>query len=130
MNKVILVGRITHDLEIRTTPSNIDVCKFNIAASDGKNTEFLNCVAWRKDATNLSKYCHKGSQVAIEGHLTNRSFTAQDGTKKYNTEVVCEKISYLNSSNKDNGNTANENTDAFEDFAAENIIQGEDLPFE
>ena len=139
MNKVILIGRLVRDPELGVTPSNVSFVKFDLAVDRPYNSEkqtrevdFISCVVWRKQAENLHKYCHKGSQVAIEGHLTNRSFTAQDGTKKYNTEVVCEKISYLNSSNKGkgNGNTANENTDAFEDFGEEITLSDDDLPFE
>ena len=72
MNKVILIGRLARDPELRTTPSNLSVATFSIAVSrpftpqsGQQETDFINCVVWRRQAENLAKYCRKGSQIAL-----------------------------------------------------------------
>jgi len=111
MNKVILIGRLARDPELRTTPSNISVARFSIAVSrpfssqnNGQpDADFINCTVWRKQAENLAKYCHKGSQIAIEGRIQTGSYTAQDGSKRYTTEVVCDNITFLSSKSENQG---------------------------
>lgn len=103
MNKLVLIGNLTKDPELSETPSGISVTKFTIAVSrrfpnaDGeRDTDFINCVAWRNQAENLTKYCHKGDKVAVIGALQTRSFETSDGTKRYATEVVADDIEFLN----------------------------------
>lgn len=114
MNKVILIGRLSRDPELRTTPTNISVATFSIAVSrpfvpqgGQPETDFINCVIWRRQAENLAKYCHKGSQIAVEGRIQTRNYTAQDGSKRYVTEVMCDNITFLGSKADNQGGAAN-----------------------
>ncbi|CCZ88974.1 single-stranded DNA-binding protein [Coprobacillus sp. CAG:605] len=102
MNKVILIGRLTRDPEMRTTPSGVATTSFSIAvqrnyanAQGDREADFINCVAWRKQAENIAKYCTKGSQVAVDGRIQTRNYDAQDGTKRYVTEVIADNVSFL-----------------------------------
>jgi single-strand DNA-binding protein len=97
MNKVILMGRITKDLELKYTQSNKAVCKFTIAVdrrftsqSDGKVTDYFNIVVWNKTAEFCSKYFAKGLRVAVIGTIQNRSWDDSDGNKKYVTEIIAD----------------------------------------
>jgi len=101
INKVILVGRITKDPELKSTQSNIAVVTFTIAVNrqfkdDGgeKQADFIQCVVWRKQAENLAKYCFKGSLIGIDGRIQTRQYEGSDGIK-YVTEVVCDSIQFL-----------------------------------
>jgi single-strand DNA-binding protein len=103
MNKWTGIGNLTKDVELSTTPNGVSVAKFTIAVSrrfanaDGeRETDFINCVAWRNQAENLAKYCHKGDKVAVVGALQTRSYEAQDGTKRYVTEIVADEVEFLN----------------------------------
>ncbi len=102
MNKVILIGRLTRDPEMRTTPSGVATTSFSIAvqrnyanAQGDREADFINCVAWRKQAENIAKYCTKGSQVAVDGRIQTRNYDAQDGTKRYVTEVIADNVTFL-----------------------------------
>ena len=102
MNKVILIGRLTRDPEMRTTPSGVATTSFSIAvqrnyanAQGDREADFINCVAWRKQAENIAKYCTKGSQVAVDGRIQTRNYDAQDGTKRYVTEVIADNVTIL-----------------------------------
>ena len=102
MNKAIIIGRLVRDPEMRTTSSGINSTTFTVAVSRNytnpngeRDTDFLNCVAWRKQAENIAKYCNKGSQVAVEGRIQTRSYDAQDGTKRYVTEIIADNVFLL-----------------------------------
>src|SRR5574344_492465 len=104
MNKTILIGNLTKDAEISNTTSGVAVSKFTIAVKrDYKNadgeyeTDFINCVAWRKLDENVSKYLTKGKKIAVIGSIQTRSYDAQDGSKRYVTEVIAEEIELLSS---------------------------------
>lgn len=154
MNKVILIGRLTKDPELRTTGSGIANVTFSLAVQRNftnqkgeREADFINCVAWRRQAENISKYCTKGTQVAAEGRIQTRSYDAQDGTKKYVTEVICDNVTFLSSkssnqgayepnslppideSNSDVIESTNLNDDPFKDFGEEVILSDDDLPF-
>ena len=95
LNKAILMGRITHDLEIKTTPSGSSVLSFTIAVdrfskSEEKQTDFINCVAWNKTAEFIGRYFGKGRMIAVTGNLRTRSYDDKNGTKHYVTEVFVE----------------------------------------
>ena len=102
LNKVILVGRLTRDPELRSTPSGVQVCSFGLAtnrawtdrgSSEKKNeTEFHNIVLWRRLAEIASQYLRKGSLVLIEGRLQTRSWDDQSGNKRQKTEIVAESM--------------------------------------
>ena len=113
MNKVILVGRLTKDPEMRTTASGVASTTFTLAVNRNftnqngeREADFLNCVAWRRLAETIAKFCTKGSQVAVEGRIQTRSYDAQDGTKRYVTEIMVDNIDFLGS-RKDAGSSVN-----------------------
>ncbi len=102
MNKVILIGNLTKDPELTTTNNGISVCKFSLAvsrrfvgASGEREADFLNIVVWRGQAENCHKYLKKGSKCGVVGSIQSRSYDAQDGTKKYITEIVADEVEFL-----------------------------------
>jgi len=119
MNKVILIGRLTRDPELRTTPNNVPVCQFTIAVdrrysrADGQQTaDFINCVAWRNQAEFLSKYFQKGSKVVVTGSLQSRQYTDKSNNVRYITEVVVDDLEFGES--KRNGPSS----ESFDDIPA------------
>lgn len=117
MNKVILIGRLARDPELRTTAGNISVATFTVAVSrpftpqngGDSGADFISCVVWRRAAENLAKYCHKGSQIAVEGRIQTRNYTAQDGTKRYVTEVLVDNLTFLGSRSDNQGMAPQDN---------------------
>ena len=106
MNKVILIGRLARDPEMRTTSSGISVTRFTVAVSRintansaQPQTDFISCVAWRRQAENIAKYCTKGTQVAVDGRIQTGSYDAPDGQKRYTTDVVADNVTFLSSRN-------------------------------
>ena len=102
INRVILVGRLTKDVEVRKTQSGLSVASFTVACNNrrgGQNetTDFLNCVAWRQTADFLGSYARKGALVGVEGRLQSRSYDDRDGRRVYVTEVVCDNVQLLES---------------------------------
>ncbi len=102
MNKCFLIGNLTRDTEMFTTASGVNVCKFGLAvarkfenANGEKETDFFNIVAWRVLGDVCHKYLHKGSKVAVVGSVNNRSYDAQDGTKRTVTEIVIDDVEFL-----------------------------------
>lgn len=101
LNRVILMGRITQDLEVKQTPSGVAVLQFTVAVerkfkgtNGEKQTDFINCVAWRNQAEFIGKYFKKGRMIAIEGNLRTRTFDDKNGTKHYVTEVFVDNVSF------------------------------------
>ena len=108
MNKVLEIGNLTKDVDLITTTSGVSVAKFTIAVQrkyanqDGeREADFIDCVAWRTQAENLHKYCHKGDKIAVVGAIQTRSYDAQDGTKRYITEVVADEIEFISTKRKE-----------------------------
>lgn len=106
INKVVLVGRLTKDPELRYTPSGIANARFTVAVNrpfsnqqGEKEADFINCVAWRKQAENLCNYMKKGNLVGVEGRIQTGSFEGQDGKRVYTTDVVIDQIAFLESKN-------------------------------
>ncbi len=103
MNKAILMGRLTRDPEMRTTPQGTSVCSFSIAvnrrfAKEGQQqADFINCVAWRQQAEFICKYFAKGSMIAVVGSIQTRTWDGQDGKKQYATEVVVDEAHFTGS---------------------------------
>lgn len=102
MQEFICVGNLSKDPETGATPSGVSVCKFSIAINrnftkeDGtRDVDFFNVVVWRGLAENCGKYLKKGSKVAIVGKLQNRSYEANDGAKRYVTEIIAEQVEFL-----------------------------------
>lgn len=165
MNRTLLVGRLTADPELRTTPNGIATTRITVAVDriPGPNGErvadFINVVVWRRQAENVAKYCTKGSLVGVDGRIQTRNYEAQDGTRRYVTEVVADNIRFLGSrsSNAEGGNipaqtsaaqeedvpfpegepmtgeatheTADVSEDPFKDFGSEVVLSDDDLPF-
>ena len=103
MNKVILIGRLTRDPDLRNVGNNIPVCRFSLAvdrpyrANGGQGeatADFFNIVVWRAQAENCAKYLQKGSQCAVTGRIENRSYD-KDGEKRYLTEIIAESVEFL-----------------------------------
>ena len=119
MNKVILIGRITKDIELRTVNTDKSVATYTLAIDRGygdkKETDFINCVTWEKQAENIAKYCTKGSLIAVEGRISTRSYDAKDGTKKYVTEVVTSNVQFLDTKKESGQAPIKENTPAEEE---------------
>lgn len=144
MNKVILIGRLTADPELRYTPSGTSNCTVNLAVDrlpnkDGEVVaDFIRCVVWGKSAENLAKYMSKGRQIAIEGRLQVRSYD-KDGSKRWVAEVIAERVQYLGSKPAEDdsaGYQQQANTYAspaaqrsFGDFGTEVSFSDDDLPF-
>ena len=103
MNKWYGIGNLTKDVELLMTTSGVYVAKFTIAVqrkysneNGEKETDFINCIAWRKLAENLNKYCKKGDKIAVVGEIQIRSYDAKDGSKRYVTEIVADEIEFIN----------------------------------
>lgn len=145
INKVLLIGRLTRDPEVRTTPSGVTVASFTLAINRNfKNQEgnydadFINISVFNKQAENIGKYVSKGSLIGCEGRIQTRSYDGQDGNKRYVTEVVAEHVEFLSSINHKHeiDNTQNQEIthiespqDPFKNFGQEVALSDEDLPF-
>lgn len=141
INRVVLVGRLTKDVELRRTPSNVPVVNFTLAVDNlsfGKDktssASFISCVAWNGTAEIIEKYCKKGSQLGVDGRLQTRTYDKKDGTKAFVTEVIVDNITLLgskstsnNSSNSDSSNFM-PNDDESLDLGNDDIAD-DDLPF-
>lgn len=149
MNKVCLVGRLTKDVELRFTESNIAVATFSIAVNRNftnqegeREADFVNIVVWRKQAENCKNYLTKGSQVAIDGRIQTRNYDGQDGKKVYVTEVVAESVEFLSTKTSEKVSDAPagktdaevlkdvmEEKNPFAEFGEQIEINPDDLPF-
>ena len=105
INKVVLIGRLTKDVELRATPSGSEVCWFTLAVDDYNGKEnvayFIGCVAWNQTAKFVTTYCKKGALIAVDGKLQTRSYDRNDGIKVYVTEVLCANVQLLQSKPKE-----------------------------
>ena len=152
MNNVCLVGRLTRDPELRTNSSGLATTSFSLAVDSGRrdetvksNADFITCVAWRNQAENLCKYCGKGSMISVQGRISSRSYDAQDGSKRYVTEVVANNITFLSSKNSGNGGNSVDSMpdysmgdmtsapmdidDSFDDVGSQILTDDDELPF-
>lgn len=145
MNKVILSGRFTRNPEQRMMSNQTEFSKFSLACQssfvnkDGeKDTEFINCVAFGKTAATINRYCKKGAMIVAQGRIKNSSYDAQDGTKRYVTDVVIDNFEFAGTSQNKSGQAQVQNTpvvqqesasDPYADFGNEVVINEDDLPF-
>lgn len=160
MNRVVLVGRLTRDPEVRTLATGNSVASFTLAINRNfKNKEgnvdadFINISVFGRQAENVGKYVFKGSQVGVEGRIQTRSYDAQDGTKRYVTEVIADNVEFMGSARNNNDNSAPVNAyvdttssvymdqpsqetgvdisteDPFKNFGSEVALSDDDLPF-
>ena len=109
MNKVVLIGNLTRDPELQTTNSGVSVCRFSLAVTrrfannEGeRDADFINIVVWRNQAENCHKYLKKGSKCAVVGRIQTSSYDAQDGSKRYTTDVVADEVEFI-STTRSNG---------------------------
>lgn len=109
MNRVVLVGRLTKDPDLRYTPNGVPCATFTLAVnrpfagqSGEREADFINCVVWRKAAENVSNFLKKGSLAGVDGRIQTRNYEGQDGKRVYVTEVVAESVQFLEPK-KDNG---------------------------
>ena len=157
MNKVILIGRLTRDPELRYTSSNVATATFSIAVdrtftnqNGDREADFINIVVWRKQAENCKNYLTKGSQVAIDGRIQTRNYDDKDGKKVYVTEVVADNVQFLGGKGSNGGSTpafedqttpydfaqdatpqatTDVSSDPFADFGSSIEISDDELPF-
>jgi single-strand DNA-binding protein len=136
LNKVVLCGRLTADVEIKQTQSGTNVCSFTIAvnrrfAKEGEQqADFISVVAWRQTAEFISKYFKKGNSICITGSIQTRSWKDQNGNNRYATEVVADEAMFVDSKNDAGNHDAP--TYASQPLTApkfEELKTDEDLPF-
>ncbi|CDI43265.1 single-stranded DNA-binding protein [Lactobacillus helveticus] len=141
INRVVLTGRPTKDLELRRTKSGTSVCQFNLAVdrnfknkSGEREADFISCIAWKKTAEVMSQYVKKGSLIGVDGRIQTRSYNNKHDQRVYVTEVVVENFSFLGGSDKNgqviknNQSSSNQNNDPF-DSNGQADISDDDLPF-
>ena len=130
INKVILMGRLTRDPEMRHTNSGTPVTTFSLAINSGygenQRTDFVNCLAWNKTAEFVTKYFTKGKMIIVIGRITTRSWETQDGKRAYATEVVANEVSF--GETKSSQQTATQPPMQDDDFTPFDEYD-EDLPF-
>ena len=102
INRVVLVGRLTKDPELKYTPSGIAMARFTLAVNrtftnqqGEKEADFINCLVWRKQAENTANYLKKGSLAGVEGRIQTGSYEGQDGKRVYTTDVVVDSVQFL-----------------------------------
>lgn len=108
LNRVVLMGRIANEIELKVTASGVSVLSFNVAVErsfsregEEKQTDFITCVAWRNQADFISKYFSKGRMIALEGSLRTRTYDDKNGTKHYVTEVYVDSVSFTGEKTSD-----------------------------
>ena len=160
MNRVVLVGRLTKDPEVRALSTGNSVATFTLAINRNfKNKEgnidadFINISVFGRQAENVGKYVTKGSQIGVEGRIQSRSYDAQDGTKRYVTDVVADNVEFMGSARNSSDNSTPVNAyvdttssvymdapspetgvdisteDPFKNFGSEVALSDDDLPF-
>lgn len=137
MNKVFLIGRLTRDPELRYTESNVPVASFTLAINrnhtnqDGeREADFINIIAWKKQAENIKNYIKEGSQIAVDGRIQTRSYE-KDGQKHYVTEVVVDSIQFLESKQETTANQEDPFSEMGKKVEVEDYfrVDENDLPF-
>ena len=138
MNKVILVGRLTKDPEIKLTTNQTKFCQFTLAVdrrfkdqNGQRQADFINCIAWRQTAEFIAKYFNKGSRIGVVGSIQTRSYE-KDGQKSFATEVVIDEAEFVENTNKsdDTGKKESETPVEIESNTGEIMDEGGQLPFE
>jgi single-strand DNA-binding protein len=139
LNRTVLVGRLTADPNLRYTPNGVAVATFTLAVnrpfSKEKESDFINCVVWKKAAENVANFLKKGSLAGVDGRIQTRNYEGQDGKKVYVTEVLAESVQFL----EPKGEKKQENksasikglmtTDKEDPFSGQIDIDDSDLPF-
>ena len=136
MNKIILLGRLTKDPEVRYTPTNKVVAQFTLAVDrpyskdNQREADFIPVVIWGKQAETCGNYLSKGQRVLVEGRLQIRSYEAKDGQKKYVTEVIAEHFEFIERKEQSNESqpTQNDVNQDFQNFGS-TVPFNEEIPF-
>lgn len=130
MIKILFIGRLTRDVDMKTTPNGVQVASFTVAVDrkqknkDGeKVSEFYNCVAWRQLAEVCSKFLSKGKKVYIEGEPQPRLYTAKDGSTKMSLDVQVENVEFLSPKSESSEEHPSADANGFTD------VQSDDIPF-
>lgn len=132
MNNVCIIGNMVSDPELKYTKGATPLasCRFRVAVNDGygekRETYFLTVQAWRKQAENVEKYCHKGSKVAVMGRIRTYSYDKQDGTKVNAFEIVANNVEFLDSKNSGGEQRAEAQMEVPQGFAQ---VEDETIPF-
>ncbi|MEH7176270.1 single-stranded DNA-binding protein [Neobacillus vireti] len=120
MNRVVLVGRLTKDPDLRYTPNGVPVATFTLAVnrpfssqSGEREADFINCVVWRKPAENVANFLKKGSLAGVDGRIQTRNYEGQDGKRVYVTEVQAESVQFLEPKNSSGGGGGRNDNDYF-----------------
>lgn len=137
MNQINLTGNICNDLELKTTPSEKQVCSFNLAVKrpfTKDTTDFIPIVCWNKQAENLCKYCTKGSKIAVSGTLTSRIYEDKEGKNRTVFEILANEVEFLGKKTDGQSNaetmapdtTINNTASSTDEFIT---VNDDDLPF-
>ena len=138
MNKVILMGRLAKDVELRYTQTGKAVATFTLAVDrkKGENApandptaDFIPCVAWDKLAEIAGNYLSKGRQALVEGHIQVRSYKAKDGSNRYTTEIILEKMEFVGSKSDNENSAGSQGNYGQQGFGFGNGGSDEDIPF-
>ncbi len=139
MNKITLIGNLTHDPEVRSTPNGVTVCTFTIAvnrrfAQQGgeRVTDFFRINAWRQLGENCARYLAKGRKVAVVGELQARTYEGKDGATRMSLDVSADEVEFLTPRSQDEGSgysAPRQNNAAPQDLAGFTDIQSDDIPF-
>jgi single-strand DNA-binding protein len=134
INNVTLVGRLTKDPELKYTPNGVAVANFTLAvnrsfsnAQGEKEADFINCVVWRKPAENTANFLKKGSMAGVVGSMQTRNYDGSDGKKVYITEVVAERVQFLDTKGSGGAAKGEEKTPVTNNGQID--ISDDDLPF-
>lgn len=126
MNNVSLLGRLTKNPELKTTQSGLSVCRFTVAVDrpySKEQTDFINCIAWRKTAEFISSYFSKGQRIALAGSIQTGSYTDNDGKTVYTTDVNVNNVEFCESKKQNNSESSNSNNN-------HNSGETDDMPFD
>lgn len=136
LNKVIIAGRLTKDVELRHTPSDVPVATFSIANEDDfkkqdgtKDVDFFDVVCWRGLADTVNKYCAKGRYVEVEGRLKVRTWKDKDGNNRRSTEIIAEKVYFVNEGKRTEADVAGDYPGNYSSADFEELSSDEPLPF-
>ncbi len=137
MNKITLIGNLTHDPEVRSTPNGVTVCSFTIAvnrrfgsgAGGERPTDFFRINAWRQLGETCARYLSKGRKVAVIGELQARTYEAKDGTTRMSLDVQADEVEFLSPKQQEDGTAPSSRAENAQDMAGFTDIQSDDIPF-
>ena len=133
INRVVLLGNMTRDPELRRTGNGKAVTNFTLALNRYNNDEadFVDCVCWERIAENTAQYCHKGSKVAVEGSIQTGSYVDKDGHNRKTVNVLCNRVEFINTNNSSNNlqPQINNNYNNLNDPLGSYELQEDDMQF-